>query len=304
MEKLKKPIELIVTDIDNTVFDWITYYVHAFETLIKTVSDIVGVSEDILMQESSVVFEAERSTEYPFLIQELPSVNKHFGNNVEALLRDCVEPGRKAFLKEAAPFLKTYAGVIETLTALKQQKPELPIAALTDAPRYVAMWKLNKLGILNFFDAVYGLGDPRIPVNEVSKQIKVDQEILVKHLQRSNFGFSGKVRTLPDEYEKPGVRGFKTILMDFGFEELGTRERVLWIGDHPVKDIGLGHAMGVTTCFASYGNSVAEDVKNRLVRFSSPTNARRNAYLEKSAADTKEAEVHRLDTFADLLKLV
>ena len=84
-----------------------------------------------------------------------------------------------------------------------------------DAPRYVAMWKLNKLGLLAEFDAIYGLPDPKIPIDKATQQVKVQQEILLKHLSRQDFDFPGKIRTLPDEYEKPGTRGLRTVLMDF-----------------------------------------------------------------------------------------
>ena len=73
------------------------------------------------------------------------------------MLKFAVSKGRDAFLNEAEGWLRPYTGVRSTLELIKVDHPNIPLVALTDAPRYVAMWKLNKLGLLSILDAVYGL---------------------------------------------------------------------------------------------------------------------------------------------------
>src|SRR5690606_15434432 len=117
------------------------------------------------------------SIEYPFLVQELPSIRKHYGNNVDLMLNEAVRPARDAFMQQAAVHLKPYPDVMNVLETIRTDQPDLPIVALTDAPRYVAMWKLNKLGILHQFSAVYGLQDPVLPTAPDLKRVLVDPEI-------------------------------------------------------------------------------------------------------------------------------
>ena len=298
-----QPISLIVTDIDNTVFDWVKYYVHSFGTLLHFVEKIIKVPYAQLAAEAREVFSAHGSIEYPFLIQELPSVEKHYGTNIDKMLNEAVEPGRLAFMKTAEDHFHTYEGVIDTLARIKSDYPDLPVVALTDAPRYVAMWKLNKLGVLGYFNAVYGLADPRIPTCEITNRVKVDPEILLKHLQQSNFGFDGKIRILPDEYEKPGVRGLKTVLMDFELDEKDRRHEVLWIGDNLRKDVGLGSKLGVQTVWASYGAAPGKDLLEKLAEFSPPQNIHKNAYIKVGTEEAPKPD-HSIKNFRELLEFL
>ena len=146
---------------------------------------------------------------------------------------------------------------------------------------------MNKLGLLAYFDAIYGLPDPRIPTSEEHGRIKVDPEILLKHLQQSKFGFNGKIRILPDEYEKPGTRGLKTVLMDYEMDEDPEhRKQVLWSGDNLKKDVGLGERLGIKTAWASYGANIPPKMLAQLAEFSPPLNIHKNANLPSDAPDT------------------
>ncbi|MEN9836188.1 MAG: hypothetical protein RL011_2381 [Pseudomonadota bacterium] len=292
---------LFVTDIDNTLFDWVGYYVAAIGALIAKVESIIGVPRDLLCREVRDVFTAHASIEYPFLVQELPSVMAHYGDDIDRMLREAVEPARAAFLAAGQHRLKPYGDVIETLTELRRQYPGLPCAALTDAPRYVAMWKLNKLGLLPYFDAVYGLPDPRLPTHKALGRVKVDSEILLKHLSHHSFDFAGRIRILPDEYEKPGHRGLKTVLMDYDLDEANAEERrrVVWIGDNRRKDVALGKRLGVYTMWASYGKPDHADLE-ALAEFSPLINIEKNAELPTEAGATPAPDVV-LNKFGEML---
>ena len=75
-------MRLIVTDIDNTLFDWVEYYTEAFLALLEAVGKIVDVDPAILATQAQKVFTEHRSIEYPFLIQELPSVIAFYGDDI------------------------------------------------------------------------------------------------------------------------------------------------------------------------------------------------------------------------------
>jgi FMN phosphatase YigB (HAD superfamily) len=294
--------KLFVTDIDNTLFDWVKYYVTAYSALLRTVEKTIGVSYDQLASESREVFTAHGSIEYPFVIQELPSVIKHYKSDIDAMLGDAVRPGRDAFLAAATTALAPYPGVPEALKEYRKRCKGIPIVALTDAPRYVAMWKLNKLGLLHYFDAVYGLADPRLPTSREHNRVKVDPEILLKHLQQSNFDYKGKIRILPDEYEKPGTRGLKTVLMDHELDENPlSRQSVLWVGDNQRKDIGLGKRLGVRTGWAQYGLPTGEYLQ-RLAAFSPLDSIHKNAALPTN--EPPPSPDYTLKQFAEVLDIL
>lgn len=298
---MERPNKLIVLDIDNTVFNWVEYYVACMCAMMDKVSLLTGLDRKILFEESRPVFEREGSIEYPFLIQQLPSVINYYQHDVARLLAEAVEEGRKAFNTTAETTLKPYDDVIQTLEAVKAQYPDMPIIALTDAPRYVAMWKLNKLGLLRFFSAVYGLPDPSIPIDEKTQEVKVDKEILLKHLQKSKFGFEGLIRILPDDYEKPGTKGLKTVLMDFEMEShLGD---VLWVGDNLRKDVGLGKRLGVHTGWARYGTEIRPESKDLLLQFSPMGNVAKNVALDPKNSESPQPDFE-LNSFTDIIQAI
>lgn len=284
------------------MFDWVNYYVSAFNALLDAVAEVIGSNRETLAAEAREVFTTHGSIEYPFLAQELRSVNQFYGNDIDSMLSGAVSKGREAFMLAAQNVLKPYHDVQKTLGVIKKHYPELPIVALTDAPRYVAMWKLNKLGLLEFFDAVYGLADPRVPTCEINRRVKVDPEILLKHLQQSNFGFKGKIRILPDEYEKPGVRGLKTVLMDYELDEPQEHRRhVLWIGDNLRKDVGLGNRLGVRSAWAEYGTRLDKKIIESLSLFSPMQNIQKNVYIKSDDPNSPKPSVV-FNSFSDLLK--
>lgn len=290
--------KLLVLDIDNTVFDWVSYYVNSINALFKKVSAITGTDIATLANEAKEVFSRHNSIEHPFLIQEMPHIRKFYGKDINKMLAEAVELGRQAFNTEAKKHLKTYPNVLATLTEIKQRYPKLALVALTDAPRYVAMWKLNKLGILHCFDALYGLPDPKIPTDSETKQVLVDQEILLKHLQKVDFNFTGRIRSLPDDYEKPGTKGLKTVLMDFELEN--HPKDILWVGDNLRKDVELGKTLGIHTAWAEYGTRISEETKQKLLAFSPERNVHRNAAMDPQSATSPKPDI-TLSNFSEII---
>ena len=299
-----KDVSLVVTDVDNTLFDWVNYYTKCFWGLLEVVESLTDIPIATLAEESKAVFEKYGSIEYPFLVQELPSIAEKYGDDIDYMLDQIMEPARKRFLDLSTETLVPYAGVDQALKEIKKRYPKAPIVALTDAHRYVAMWKMNKLGLLGDFDAVYGLKDPQIPTCERNRRVKVKPGILLKHLQQYNFGYQGRIRILPDDYEKPGTKGLRTVLMDFEMDgPQYDRNQVIWVGDNQRKDIPLGKSLGVKTFWAEYGAKIPKDMLARLSLFSPPLNVHKNANIERGGENFMEAD-HTLYQFSDILRFI
>lgn len=291
-------IKLIVTDIDNTLFDWVDYYANAIPPMLKEVESITKVPYAQLSKEASKVF-TDHSIEYPFVVQELPSVIEYCNHDVDRMLREVAEPSRAAFKDAAAPHLIPYKRVIYTLDILSKTCPNIPIVALTDAPRYIAMWKLNKLGILHYFDSVFGLEDPMLPIDKYDR-VKVDSDVLMKHIKKHSFDFKGKVRILPDEYEKPGVKGFKSILVEYEIED---PKQVLWIGDNVTKDVALGKKLGVVTAWAKYGATHSKKTLKSLQDFAPQDNLAKHSNMHVLEAESPQPDLI-LESFDEILPVV
>ena len=156
-------------------------------------------------------------------------------------------------------------------------------------------------GLLRYFSAVYGLPDPSITIDAETQQVKVDKEILLKHLQKSNFGFAGRIRILPEDYEKPGTKGLKTVLMDYEMEHhLGD---VLWVGDNLRKDVGLGKRLGVHTGWARYGTTIRAESKDLLLQFSPHGNVAKNVALDPRNSESPQPDFV-LESFPDIIQAI
>lgn len=243
-------IKLVVIDVDFTCWNWAPYLFYSTQAMLKKVSQITGISVDNLKKEAKEVFYEHGTLEYPFLIQSLPSVKKCYaGVSFEHFLEGCLHPAMNCFKEFAKDYFRCFPTVPETLREIHSMG--IPIAVLTDAPRYVVLWRLKKLGLLDYLDSVWGLEDPRLPVCEETGKVLVSPETLHKHNRKDFCGFRGHTEILPADYEKPDKRGLSRVLLHYDL--LQEPHSVLWVGDNPIKDVAVGKAVGVCTIWAEYG---------------------------------------------------
>ena len=69
-------IQLLVTDLDNTLYDWVTFFANAFYDMVGSAASILGVPEDRLLDELQEVHRERRDTEYPFALLETRIVSE------------------------------------------------------------------------------------------------------------------------------------------------------------------------------------------------------------------------------------
>lgn len=293
----KKTPKLIVVDLDNSCFNWIEYFGPATKASILEAAEMSGISYNVLCEEFKEVLDKEKSIEYPFVIQQLPSILRKYNNNKELILSECSEPARESFKSAAYPSLKPYEGVVETLKYLKEHYPNTKLAVLTDAPHKVAVWRLSKLGILNYFDGVYGLEDPRLPI--LGSEVMVSQRTLLKNIDGWTYGFLGRQRTLPNDYEKPSIKGFNFILNDLDIVDF-TKEEIIFAGDNVYKDIPVGLELGITSVWLKFGTNVNPQSMKMLEDFVP------HRFIHKGIdpeGDFPQAD-YTINSFAELLKLI
>lgn len=291
--------KLLILDIDNTIFSWAEYYIKPFRAKLEFVAGIINMEYKDLALEAQKVFIKHQSIEYPFTIQMLPSVQQYYNFDVESMLTNCVIPANQKFKDEAYPYLKPYDTVSETFKLLRDQYSDLKIVALTDAPHYPAMWKLNKLGLLHYFDAIYGLEDPTLPI--VRGVPAVTKEVLLKHLENQQFGFLGKVRALPNDYEKPGVKGMKTILIDYELDEIEDKSQIVFVGDNLYKDIELSKRMGITSVWCKYGIEFDPALFDIMDDFAPKAFVHRNIMVKN---DETPKPIHTIERFEELVEII
>lgn len=231
-----QPIQLVITDLDNTLYDWFGMWYAAFRAMLDQVVRISGVSEDILLPEIKAVHERYGTAEYAFVINELPSLQaRHPGEDLSVVYRDAIE----AYRETRRAVLALYDGVQETLSAIAAARAR--VVGYTESLWYYTRRRLKKLKLDTLLDVVYSPPDhdlPR-PRNEIRGLEPAEYE-----LERTEH------RLLPHGTVKPNPAVLLNIIAECG----GSPATTLYVGDDLVKDVGMAKNAGVTAVWAAYGS--------------------------------------------------
>lgn len=244
---MKVEIELVVTDLDNTLYDWVTFFACAFYEMIRVASRHLEVPEERLLDECRMVHHQHRDSEVPFGLLETPSVKKRYGALSRPEQAKALNEAFHAFNHERDRVLKLYPGVYETLEYLHQV---VRVVGHTEARAANAVFRLHKLGISGLINPLYAL-----------EQSGTEHPDPVRVLQYMRY-IDENVRLLPESERKPNPG----VLLDICNDEGISPRRALYIGDSIARDIGMAKAAGVWSAWAEYGTRYDRKLWERLVR--------------------------------------
>src|SRR6185436_13705766 len=72
--EMLRPKTTLITDLDNTLFDWADLWHKCFSVMLGEIVRISGVSRETLLTEIQAVHQKYGTAEYAFLIEALPSL--------------------------------------------------------------------------------------------------------------------------------------------------------------------------------------------------------------------------------------
>ena len=67
-------IKLVITDLDDTLYSWIGFFIPAFYDMVQELSLLINVPQEKLLEEYKAIHQEVGSVEYPFATLNLPSV--------------------------------------------------------------------------------------------------------------------------------------------------------------------------------------------------------------------------------------
>jgi phosphoglycolate phosphatase-like HAD superfamily hydrolase len=80
MARPKQQVSVVITDLDNTLFDWFGVWHASFNAMLNKIFDISGVSSEDdkrqIIREIKTIHEKHGTSEYSFLIEEIPTLQK------------------------------------------------------------------------------------------------------------------------------------------------------------------------------------------------------------------------------------
>ena len=233
---------VLITDVDNTLYDFIEYYGPTFRAMVHVLSKETGIKEKTIRMSFRELYKETKTIEYKFAIQSL----KIFERIDEEKMHRMIYIARLAYQRTKRKHLRLYDGVAETLRELINGGVSL--CAISNAPIYHAYRRLLELGVLRFFDFIYaweGIYDVK---NKKDPYVEEYKKIRAKLDQSSNTGVS-LLQELSSDERKPDSSAFERIVGEFGSDD------VLYfaVGDSKEKDLYWPQRMGMTTIWAKYG---------------------------------------------------
>ncbi|WP_428481237.1 HAD family hydrolase [Pyruvatibacter mobilis] len=277
------PIQLLVCDLDNTLYDWVGFFVPSFYEMVKVAVDILDCEEATLLNELKRVHQIHHDAEHPFALLETQIVQNRFPS-VETARKE-LDPAFHAFNKLRKSKLVLYPSVKQGLEALG--RAGVKIVAHTESQLFAALGRLEKLDIAGQFSHLYCKERPKTLSSNAqplfaSVSLAEDRVIELSHHQRKP-----NPDVLTEICEREGV----------------PCNRAAYLGDSLAKDILMAKQAGVLAIWAAYGTKHETGLYEKLVRVShwSDSDVRREKYLsEKSRSVVPDFVV---DSFAEVVAL-
>jgi phosphoglycolate phosphatase len=244
-------MRLLVCDLDNTLYDWVGYFVPAFYSMVDEAVRITGCDRDELLDDFRSVHRLYKDSEYPFALLETGVVKRKFGqlDRREAAMR--LDTAFHAFNSRRKNDLRLYPGVDETLRAISGAG--IGLVAHTESSLYAAVDRLDRLGIANLFSRVYCRERPlsRHP------NVEAAQTWLGKRA-------TNPIVELSHHQRKPDV----TVLLEICRGEGVSPQEAMYVGDSIARDVLMAKGAGLFAVWAKYGSSHSAEMYSRLVRVS------------------------------------
>lgn len=232
-------VSLVITDLDNTLFDWVDIWYKSFSAMLESLVAKSGVPRDVLISEIRDVHQRHGTAEYAFLIEELPSLNaKHGGENLLEVYAESVE----AFRSARSSALKLYPTVGETLQLLKGRGCR--IVGYTESMEFYSLYRIRNLGLDGLLDYVYTPPDHSLPEGLTRDAVRhhPPESYRLRHTEN---------RHTPQGELKPNPKLLSDIFSELG----GNRETTIYVGDSLMKDVAMAQAAKVIDVWARYGTA-------------------------------------------------
>jgi phosphoglycolate phosphatase-like HAD superfamily hydrolase len=235
-----KIVTVVITDLDNTLFDWVRIWHEPFKAMLDELVLTTGIEEAVLIRDIKEVFTRRGTSEYAFVIQEIKALQEKYpGEDLTKKFDSAIH----AFRSDRKRVLELYPGIEETLQTLKDHG--VLLVGYTESQEFYTHYRMRTLGLDRIFDFIYSPADHDIPEGLTREQIRI--------LSPEHYKLRRTVhRNTPESDYKPNPGVLLQIISEVG----ATPDEVVYVGDHPLKDIGMAQDAKVTDVWAEYGFAV------------------------------------------------
>jgi FMN phosphatase YigB (HAD superfamily) len=225
----------LVTDLDNTLYDWMTFFGIAFGAMVDELARLLDAERPALLSQFQEVHRRYGSTETPWAALELPAARAKFPSLSPTELATRLQPAFDAFTSARREHLRLYPGVRETLAALADAG--VLVIGHTEAPVVNAYHRLALLGIAPSFTRLYALEGRMIEHPFPARPHSVPPAP------------AALIRGLPASERKPNP----AVLLDICRREELMPCECAYVGDSLVRDVAMAKQASIQAIWARYG---------------------------------------------------
>lgn len=277
---------ILVCDLDNTLYDWVSYFVPAFYAMVDEVVRITGCDKEKLLDDFREVHQRHGDSEQPFALLETDTIRRLFGNATVNEMISALDPAFHAFNSIRKQKLVLHPQVRETLDLLKDAGVDL--VAHTEGKLYGVVDRLQRLDLFHYFKKIYcrerSASSHPMPSSRTHwlDQFPVDKIVELSHHQM-----------------KPNPTVLLEICKDEGFAPT----EACYVGDSVARDILMAKRANVFAIWAAYGarhDRVMYDLLVRVTHWTSKEVEREKQLREDAKFIQPDLVAAR--SFAEVLK--
>ncbi|MDQ1179199.1 HAD family hydrolase [Rhodococcus sp. SORGH_AS_0301] len=289
-----RAMQVLVTDLDNTLWDWFEAWFQPFSAMLTRLADLSGVSQDVLEAEIRQVHQARGTTEYSNLLNEIPALLTASAPGSPA---DVFDEAQHVLNSRRRTATALYPGVYDALTQIKAAG--ISIVAYTESTAYWTEWRIKHTNLDGIIDVLYSAPDHELP-GGANPQI-----LRTGYLADSEYGLKRtEHHHVPRGVTKPNVEILSSILRDQNCPP----SRAVYVGDSLMKDIAMAQSAGVLDVYARYGtvqHKSEYELLRRVTHWPDEDVAREKAVTAATKSQIKPTFTceSRFDEILPLLKL-
>jgi FMN phosphatase YigB (HAD superfamily) len=283
-------IKLLVTDLDNTVYDWLGAHVPAFNAQVVELSRLTGLPEQELLAAYRRVHQRQHTSEYAYAFLELDVLDELDGGLDPAERLQRYGTALHAYRAEHLRRLRLYPGVRATLGELSARG--IKVVAHTDAMMFYASLRICVLGLEPLLDGLFAVRDHDWPAG-------VSPPFGELFSARERFRSAVAVQEeLPRDLVKPDPEVLWRILRRFDVAPAET----VYVGDSLSKDVRVAQRAGVHDVYAEHGLAYDSPLYEQLVEVThwSAADVRRETELRRHPV----SPAARISAFPELVDVL
>jgi len=276
--------KLLVTDLDDTIWDWIKMWYNTFEPYLYDIQKITNIEIALLKESFKRLHQKYGTSEVSYAFKELDVLNQ---SQINLLVNADI---LKEYNSNRKHNISLYKGVINVLYELKHHFG-LKIIGFTESSDFYTRFRIKTLELDGVIDSIYTPQSHNLP------------ESVRRYYSKEYWELTEtKVIKLKKKFKKPDPQILLTIVKENGYQI----ENTLYVGDKLDRDILMANQAGITSIHANYGNNIFTNEYSLLKEVTHWTTEEviREENFKKRIKECKTNPDYTINNFQQILDII